>query len=125
MKAAHTSESRMVVALVEDDAPLRAILVEALAAPGVDVRAFASAEEVDEAALDIRVLVTDMHLPGMSGLDLGSRLRAVRPDLPIVLVSADASVRAAAERLGATFFVKPFDVEALATHVVDLLALRT
>ena len=60
----------------------------------------------------VRVAVIDIWLPGMSGLELQKKLRAVSPETHIIIVTADdeESVRSAAMRNGAiAFFAKPFE----------------
>ncbi len=59
------------------------------------------------------LVILDIHLPDMSGLDVLKHLRGEHPDLPIVVVTADATPHQAevARRLGATeYLTKPLDV---------------
>ncbi len=79
---------------------------------------------------DFNVIVSDVRLGGMTGLELCERLCARRPDVPIILITAfgDLEVAIAALRAGAHDFVpKPFEIEELATrirHAAELGFLR-
>jgi FixJ family two-component response regulator len=108
----------LLIAVIDDDEPFRAALVESLSSLGYGVRGFASAEEfigVDgEIAWDC--VITDIHMPGMSGLDLKRLLTARNSKVPVIMITArsepDLEARAAAS--GAICLLrKPFASEAL------------
>jgi two-component system response regulator AtoC len=89
-----------------------ALLAEALGAPNAG-RAKRRAD----------VVVADVRMPGLSGLDVLALLRQDRLRTPMVLMSAyaDGDTRACASALGAdAFFAKPFDVDELVTTVLNL-----
>jgi two-component system cell cycle sensor histidine kinase/response regulator CckA len=76
--------------LVEDDADVRATAEGLLLAAGCDLVLVANPERAVELAEDgepFDVLVTDVVMPGTSGVQLARRLRSYRPDLPVVFVS--------------------------------------
>ncbi|MDQ1922961.1 sigma-54 dependent transcriptional regulator [Massilia sp. CCM 9206] len=104
--------------LVEDEAPLRLATTQTLELEGFDVRAFASAEEA-EAALDAAfdgVIVSDVRLPGRSGLDLLAQVVALDAELPMIMVTGhgDVAMAVGAMRAGAYDFIeKPFGAERL------------
>jgi DNA-binding NtrC family response regulator len=80
------------IILVEDEQPLRDLLVEFLQDLGYQVRPFETAdlawEHIHARQYPVRLLITDLRLPGdMDGLDLVKRLRAKAPDTPVVVVS--------------------------------------
>lgn len=106
------------VALVEDDADFRQALVERLTLEGHEVRAFAAAEPALR-ALDADfpgVVVTDLRMPGMDGRQLLSRLQALDPALPVIMITGhgDIADAVAAMHDGAYDFVaKPFPFERL------------
>lgn len=83
------SKSR-VVAVVEDDDSFRLALAESLRSVGYDAREFASAEEfiANEAASDC--VITDIRMPGMSGLQLARILASRVPALPVIMITAAA-----------------------------------
>ena len=106
------------VALVEDDADFRQALAERLMLEGYDVRAFAAAEPALK-AIDADypgVLVTDLRMPGLDGRQLLSRLQALDPALPVIMITGhgDIADAVAAMHDGAYDFVaKPFPFERL------------
>jgi PAS domain S-box-containing protein len=101
--------ARATVLLVEDDALIRSATAEVLQEAGQVVVEAASAEEAMAAlqTAPIDVLVTDIHLPGSSGLALAERARALRPGVRIVMASGDI---AAVEHLedGTRLLAKPY-----------------
>jgi FixJ family two-component response regulator len=109
---------KKVVAIVDDDESIRAALQGFMKEAGLPAKSFASAEEFLEAG-DLNqtaCLVTDIRMPGMSGLELQARLNAERRRIPIVFITAhgDESMRMQALRAGAVeFLAKPFDEEVL------------
>lgn len=124
------------VLLAEDDPAMRAMLARALrrwgylvveALDGDHLAALVDALLLapGAGARAIDVIVSDVRMPGPSGIDVLGALRAVDWATPVVLMSAfaDASVHAEAERLGAVaVFDKPFDVDDLCTAVVNVVS---
>jgi two-component system response regulator HydG len=109
--------------LIVDDDPAECSLLEAsMRAQGFTASAVASAEAALELlmASDFDVVVTDLNMKAMSGLQLCEHLVAEHPDVAVVLVTAFGSIEAAvaAIRSGAyDFLAKPFDLQALALTV--------
>ena len=103
--------------VVDDDRAVRFVLATALRDAGFEVTAFAAAAE----ALDSlqrepvpALVVTDVRMPGDSGLQLLDKLKAAQPDLPVIVMSAhtDVASTAGAFRGGAhEFLSKPFDLD--------------
>ena len=98
------------VLLVEDDDLIRLTTTEMLSDIGCKVKEASTAQEalkiLDESPVDI--LLTDVGLPGVSGLQLARDVYARRPDLRLVLATGDSGVKSEAARLGAIFIVKPY-----------------
>ena len=98
------------VLLVEDDDLIRLTTTEMLSDIGCKVKEASTAQEalkiLDEQPVDI--LLTDVGLPGVSGLQLARDVYARRPDLCLVLATGDSGVKPEAARLGAIFIVKPY-----------------
>ena len=119
----HVPESNaMEVLFVEDDPAVRLGSTQSLQLAGLNVSGFGSAEKVlERLAPGLRgVLVTDVKLPGIDGLELLSRALKIDPALPVILVTGhgDITMAVQAMRLGAyDFLEKPFSPEQL-TDVV-------
>lgn len=110
------------VVLVEDEAALRLATGQTLELGGFTVQSCASAEQSDGAlSRDYPgVLVTDVRLPGRSGLQLLAQVMAIDADLPVVVVTGHGDVEMAVEamRAGAYDFIeKPFASERLLATV--------
>ncbi len=103
--------------IVDDDRSVRFVLAAALGEAGYRVTAFADAGEVLDALASGRapdLLLTDVRMPGDSGLVLLDKLKAQRPRLPVIVMSAhtDVASTAGAFRGGAQEFLsKPFDMD--------------
>jgi len=107
-----------IVSIVDDDASVRAAMASLVRSLGFDALAFDSAEEflrsprVDDSAC----LITDVQMPGMSGLDLQNRLIALGRRIPIIFITAfpEPAIRSRAEAGGALAFLeKPWSGSAL------------
>lgn len=114
------------ILLAEDEQLLRACARRGLEAAGYDVIDVPDAEQALQAFLDhpdIRMLVSDIRMPGDDGITLAHRLRLERPDLPILLMSgyADAAARASIEGLDAAFLAKPFRLSELRSSVASMM----
>ena len=113
--------SRRVI-FVEDDDTLRVATVQALELAGFDVTAFADAETA-LAAVDRSfdgVVVSDIRMPRIDGLELLVRLRALDPDLSVILVTGHGDVPMAVKALqdgAADFLTKPFATDHLAASI--------
>jgi FixJ family two-component response regulator len=106
------------VAIVDDDDLMRTALLGLLKSAGLLAQAFASADEFLRSGhqRDTACLITDIRMPGMSGLELQAQLNATNCRIPTIFITAhgDAKMRMQAMRAGAVeFLAKPFDDEAL------------
>ncbi len=115
------------VCIVDDDQALLAALTFLLTAEGYAVRAHESARTfLDMIQQDAcRCLVTDVRMPGMSGLDLLAKMKERRDSMPVIVITAhgDVPLAVAAMKQGAiNFFEKPFDGDALLDSVRAALA---
>jgi FixJ family two-component response regulator len=104
------SYSRPIVAVIEADATDRRQLCALLRNLNAEVQDYDSAESYLASPSDncSSCLITDMALPGMSGLELLKRIRANQAAPPVILLGEDADVRAAvaAMREGAVDFIE-------------------
>jgi len=102
------------VAVVDDDESFRTALQRLLRSAGFRVRSFASADDFLKSGQqhETSCLVADIRMPGMSGLDLQTKLNADHCPIPTIFISAhgDGKMRLQAMRGGAVKFLeKPFD----------------
>jgi FixJ family two-component response regulator len=106
------------IAVIDDDESFRVALVESLSSLGYGSSGYESAEDYVR-AIGIRsfnCIVTDIHMPGMSGLDLMKRLTARGSTTPVVLITAraDTNLEAKATAAGAACLLrKPFEINDL------------
>ena len=110
------------IAIVDDDESIRSALQGLMKAVGFPALAFASAEEFLTSGEQHRAacLIVDIRLPGISGLELQSRLNANNNKIPIIFITAhgEEKLRLQALRAGAVeFLTKPLDDEALLDNV--------
>jgi FixJ family two-component response regulator len=106
------------VAIVDDDDLMRTALQGLLKSAGLAAQSFASAEEFLRSGHQHHTacLITDIRMPGVSGLDLQAQLNADHCQIPTIFITAhgDARMRMQAMSAGAMeFLAKPFDDEVL------------
>lgn len=102
--------------IVEDDDSMRWVLERALGQAGFAVTGFRTAEPLlaELATQEPDVVITDIRMPGIDGLDLAARLQRERPSLPVIVMTAhsDLDTTVAAFHEGAfDYLAKPFDLE--------------
>ena len=113
----------LAILLVEDDRAVRMVLQRALANAGfvvtVAADALAALPLIDDPAIGIDVLVSDVMMPGMDGGELAAHARERRPELPVLLMSgyAEPPQRSATADAGVAFLAKPFTGSALAAAI--------
>ncbi|HEX6136845.1 MAG TPA: nitrogen regulation protein NR(I) [Casimicrobiaceae bacterium] len=114
--AAPAGERNDAVWVVDDDRSIRWVLEKALAREGIPHQTFASAYEVRQALAltEPQVLVSDIRMPGESGLQLLTEVKERHPQIPIIIMTAysDLDSAVAAFQGGAfEYLPKPFDVD--------------
>ena len=115
------------VLVCDDDSAIRTVLNQALGRAGYDVRTTGTAAGLWRliSAGDGNLVITDVVLPDESGFDLIPRIKRLRPDLPIVVMSAQNTLLTAitaAERGAFEYLPKPFDLKELTSVVQRALA---
>ncbi|WP_260582727.1 sigma-54 dependent transcriptional regulator [Sphingopyxis sp. PET50] len=121
--------TRQHIVFVDDDDALRAATVQSLELADIDVRPFADAEaalaEIDGGFAG--AIVTDIRMPRLDGLEFFARVRAIDPDIPVILITGHADVPMAigALKSGAfDFLAKPFATDHLVATVRKALDTR-
>ncbi len=123
--------ARKTILVIDDDDSLRRVVEYNLREEGYDVLTASTATEGLQVFQDNRVdlVVSDVRMPEMDGLELLARVKAMQPDMFVVLLTAHGSIASAVEamKLGAfDYLTKPFDRDRLKATVrkaVDMAAL--
>jgi two-component system nitrogen regulation response regulator GlnG len=120
------SDTRSIL-IADDDRAIRTVLSQALSRAGYNVRATSSASTlwrwVEDGEGDL--VITDVVMPDENGLDLLPRMKRVRPDLRVVVMSAQSTFTTAvkaAQRGAFEYLPKPFDLKELLAVVERALA---
>jgi DNA-binding NtrC family response regulator len=114
--------NRRKVLVVDDDASLRRVMEMQLEEIGCDVLAAASGKEALAALEEVTpaLVITDLKIPGMSGIELLKLLRANQPEMTVIMVTAYGTVKTAVEAMKAgayDYLTKPIDYDELALVV--------
>ena len=123
----NTSVESAEICLVDDDASVLRSMQHLLASDGFEVRAFNKPEEflAHAATHSVRVVVTDIWMEGVTGLEILARMCALSPRPRVIVITArdDLAARATAMQIGpVAFFLKPFNDEQFLAAVHDALA---
>ncbi|HVF90182.1 MAG TPA: sigma-54 dependent transcriptional regulator [Blastocatellia bacterium] len=118
------------ILIVEDEAPMSELLMSFFSEKGYKVNAAQNGEEAIArlAEQDYALVVTDIKLPGMSGLELLARIRLEWPEVAVVIMTAFSSISSAVEamKLGAEDYIgKPFQLDELVITVEKALERRS
>jgi FixJ family two-component response regulator len=101
--------TRPIIAVIEADAAARRLLCSLLSSLDAEVQDYDSAESYLAAEVDVLgCVITDVWLPGMSGLELLRKLRSAETSPPVILLGEETDVRAAVDamREGAADFIE-------------------
>jgi FixJ family two-component response regulator len=123
------TQSSRLIAIVDDDKSVQSALQDLIESDGLSTLCFGSAEEFLDSDVqdEAGCLIADIRMPGISGIQLQSRLKADRCRIPIIFITAhgDPKMRARAIRDGAVeFLTKPFDNTVLLETVHAAIELR-
>ena len=117
-------EQRHRIAIVDDDPGQRQLLANALERAGYETLRCEDGPQGLAAAADASLMLLDVRMPGMSGLEVLERVKRDRPQLPVILLTAYIDVRDAvsAMKQGALDYLeKPVDLDELIAAVDDAL----
>jgi two-component system response regulator FixJ len=114
------------VHVVDDDEAVRTSLHFALEATGHDVSSYDDARDfLERGCNQLGILVCDVRMPGMNGIELARMVKRDNPDMPIIMVTghADAMLRADATSAGADVMLeKPVELGKLIVEIRRLTA---
>ena len=116
--------------VVDDDSSIRWVMEKALTRAGLECRAFDSGDAVIDALESDTpmVVVSDIRMPGMSGIALLSRIKAKHPDLPVIITTAHSDLDSAVnayEEGAFEYLPKPFDIEEMVATVTRAQSQQT
>ena len=102
--------------VVDDDESIRWVLEKGLSDGGMDVQTFDSANKVIKKleTENPHLILTDIRMPGPSGIDLLDKVKELRPEIPVIIMTAHSDLDSAVESYehGAwEYLPKPFDIE--------------
>lgn len=108
--------------IIDDDRSIRWVFEKALAREGIAYRTFGAAQEaLDKLGEESpQVVVSDIRMPGLSGLEFMQQLKAKLPSTPVIIMTAYSDLEsavAAFQRGAFEYLPKPFDVD----HAVELV----
>ncbi len=116
--------------VVEDEANMLRVLELQLAGAGFAVEKASNAEQalaiLEHGALDL--VLTDLRLPGMDGLQLLERIRGIDASLPVIIMTAFGTVETAVQAMKAgasDYILKPFSLDDLMMTIDKVLELHT
>jgi len=115
------------VLIVEDEDKLRRVLELQLQSAGFEVEKASSAEEAFRKVDRADLILTDLRLPGMNGLELLESIRRQNSHVPVIVMTAFGTIEAAVEAMkagAADFLLKPFSLDHLMTVVSKALEVR-
>ena len=107
---------RNLVWVVDDDESIRWVLEKCLSESGLKVETFESAHQVIKKLEEESpgAILTDIKMPGTSGLALLDQVKEIRPDIPVIIMTAHSDLESAVESYehGAwEYLPKPFDID--------------
>lgn len=120
------------IVIVDDEEEMRSLLSDFLQGEGYETKCFPVATDAlealspggslgaDQAGGDIDVIISDIKMPQMDGLEFTARLQQLRPEVPVILITAFGSIETAIEamRRGAFHYVvKPFKLAEMGVNV--------
>lgn len=119
-------EQLVKILLIDDETEFTSALAERLRLRGYD----ATTTDDGESGIaliqkeDFNIIVLDLMMPGMSGLDTLQQTKKIKPDLPVILLTGHGSTKEGVEgmRLGATdYLMKPLDINDLLAKINETL----
>jgi DNA-binding NtrC family response regulator len=124
-----TASSRQTVLIVDDDHHILEVLEARLSSAGLRVHTAISGPEALEIlkAHPVDLLISDVRMPGMGGMDLFGEAHAMRPELPVIFLTAYGTIPDAVKAVKAgvvDYLTKPFEGRDLLQKVQDILRTR-
>jgi FixJ family two-component response regulator len=114
------------ISVIDDDDSMRTAIVALVQSEGYGVRDFASADEFLRCGIveNFACIITDIQMPGMSGIELKQKLAACQCSVPVIMITArqEAGLEEKALASGAVCFLKkPFEADVLISRLESAL----
>jgi DNA-binding NtrC family response regulator len=120
--------SRPRVLVVDDEPIIRRFAAQILTAAGYDVLTAVDGQEAQTIAFHadaaLSLVLTDLRMPNLDGLELGRVLATFRPDLPVLYISGYGAIGSAVDIPASDFIAKPFHPDQLLAEVHRLVPLQ-
>ncbi|BAO43276.1 nitrogen regulation protein NR(I) [Thiolapillus brandeum] len=118
-----------VIWIVDDDRSIRWVLEKALSGAGYETRGFEQADDLLEAlqSWEPAAILSDIRMPGMDGLTLLGKVHELRPQVPVIIMTAHSDLDSAVNAYGVGAFEylpKPFDIDEVLDQVQRAVASR-
>ena len=115
-----------IIYVIDDDEAVRQSLEFLLRTAGIKVRGFESGKAFLDvlAQIDSGCVITDVRMPEITGIDLLKKVKEIKPDLPVIVITGHGDIALAVEamKIGAVYFLeKPFDDDHLLAAVKSAL----
>ncbi len=116
------------ILLVDDDPDIRSLTRTFLEHEGYSVLSSGNAVralQIFRSVPQVDLLITDLYMPGQSGMELAQELKRVRKEMPVLMISGgamDRDLEAGLEAEGWSFLAKPFRLPELLATVHEILA---
>ena len=121
------ADAKTRIIVVDDEKNIRLTLAQSLETPGMEIDTAVNGEEALQkiAMKDYQIMLLDLRMPGMDGMEVLKRISETRPDIRVIIITAYGTIDSAVEaiKLGAVDFIqKPFspdEIRNLVTSVID------
>ncbi|WP_456446311.1 nitrogen regulation protein NR(I) [Thiolapillus sp.] len=115
--------------IVDDDRSIRWVLEKALSRAGYETQGFEQADDLLKAlqSWEPAAILSDIRMPGMDGLTLLGKVHELRPDVPVIIMTAHSDLDSAVNAYGVGAFEylpKPFDIDEVLDQVQRAVASR-
>ena len=123
----HSDNGKKRILIIEDDNEMKSLLKEFIEEEGYTIdsvdNGLKALEKLVRQPFDL--IITDIRMPGLTGLDILPRLKKFQPDVFIIVISAfggERACRRAFERGATAYIEKPIDLQKLKTLIHDLIS---
>lgn len=122
--------SKKTIAIIDDEIEMRSMLNDFLKSEGYAIREFPNGKDAldalkDESSVDL--VITDLNMPQMNGLEFTRSFKALHPEIPVILITAFGTIETAVEAMRSNAFdylTKPFKLTEISVKVARALHVK-